>query len=117
MLQTEFSFTLPLGLVDEQGNLHRDGVMRRATALDEVEPAGDGRVKANPSWAAILLLSRVISRIGDITPVPPELVGRLFATDFTFLQDLYLRVNANAGTRLDVSCPTCATTFSVTGGL
>ena len=74
-LQTEFAFTLPCGYVDEQGTLHRQGTMCRAVALDEVEPLSDTRVQTNQAYMSILLLSRVITRLGEISPVPPAVVG------------------------------------------
>lgn len=111
MLQTELEFTLPCGYVDEQGNLHRQGVMRRATALDEVEPLNDARVRANGAYLSILLLSRVIVRIGRITAVTPSIVERLFATDFVYLQDLYARLNDGEPQMVETQCPGCGTRF------
>jgi hypothetical protein len=111
MLQTEFSFSLPCGYVDEQGNLHREGVMRRATALDEVEPLRDPRVRANEAYLSILLLSRVITRLGTISPVGVAVVERLFATDFIYLQDLYERMNEADGGLVETQCPTCGARF------
>jgi len=113
MLQTEFEFTLPCGYVDERGNLHRRGVMRRAAALDEVESLRDARVRANEAYLGILLLSRVIARLGDMTPVSTSIVERLFATDFTYLQDLYMRVNGSAPDIVETQCPTCGTRFAL----
>jgi hypothetical protein len=114
MLRTEFDFTLPCGFVDEQGNLHREGKMRRATALDEVAPLQDERVRANEAYLPILLLSRVVSRLGGVTPVTPSIVERLFATDFTYLQDMYIRVNGEPGPELvETQCPTCGTRFAL----
>lgn len=111
MLQTEFEFTLPCGYVDERGNLHRRGTMRRAVALDEVEPLRDARVRANEAYLSILLLSRVITRLGDLTQVTPAIVEHLFATDFIYLQDLYARVNeADAGV-IETQCPQCGARF------
>ena len=80
MLQIEFEFTLPCGYIDEQGNLHRQGVMRRASALDEIEPLADPRVRSNEAYLSILLLSRVITRIGALTQISPAMIARLFAT-------------------------------------
>jgi hypothetical protein len=111
MLQTEFEFTLPCGYADERGNLHRRGVMRRATALDEVEPLRDPRVRANEAYLSILLLSRVITRLGDIAPVAPALIERLFATDFVYLQDLYARVNEGGEGVVETQCPQCGARF------
>lgn len=111
MLQTEFEFTLPCGYVDEQGNLHRQGAMRRATALDEVEPLRDPRVRANEAYLSILLLSRVITRLGTVRPIGPAVIERLYATDFIYLQDLYARVNEDGGGLVETQCPTCGTRF------
>ena len=112
-LHTQYSFTLPCGYVDEAGTLHREGVMCRATALDEVAPLHDPRVQANQGYFSILLLSRVISRLGTFSPVPPPIVERLFSTDFSYLQDLYVRIN-DAGTNLIATrCPSCGTPFEL----
>ena len=111
MLQTEFEFTLPCGYVDEQGNLHRQGTMRRATALDEVDPLGNPRVRSNEAYLSILLLSRVIVRLGTLTEVGTAVVERLFATDFIYLQNLYARVNATDPELIETQCPTCGTRF------
>ena len=113
MLQIEFAFTLPCGYVDEQGNLHRQGVMRRATALDEVEPLRDPRVRGNEAYLSILLLSRVVVELGAISPVPPAAIERLFATDFTYLQNLYERVNQADAGLVETECPTCGTRFAL----
>src|SRR5918912_1209864 len=90
-LHTQCEFTLPCGYVDERGDLHRSGIMRLATALDEVQPLADGRVKANDAYVAILLLSRVITRLGSLPSVTPVIIERLFAADFAYLQELYVR--------------------------
>lgn len=111
MLRTEFSFTLPCGYVDDHGTLHTQGVMRRATALDEVETIGDPRVRNNEAYLGILLLSRVVSRLGDIYPVAPHVIERLFAPDFEYLQELYTQVNANGGTLIETQCPRCGERF------
>jgi hypothetical protein len=113
MLQTEFEFTLPCGYVDEQGNLQRQGTMRRATALDEVEPLQDPRVRANEAYLGILLLSRVLTRLGTISPVSPAVVERFFTTDFVFLQDLYARVNDAGSTLVETECPHCRARFAL----
>lgn len=111
MLQTEFEFTLPCGYVDPQGNLHRQGLMRRATALDEVDLLDHPRVRANEAYLSILLLARVITRLGTIAPVTPTLVGALFATDFMYLQDMYMRVNGVEPSIIETRCPSCGTHF------
>ncbi len=113
MLQTEFDFTLPCGYIDDQGNLHRAGTMRRAIALDEVAPLQDARVRGNQAYLSILLLSRVVTRLGDISPVGPAVVERLFATDFIYLQDLYVRVNDAGASLVETECPTCGTHFAL----
>jgi len=93
MFQTEFEFTLPCGYLDAEGTLHRDGVMRRATAADEILPLKDPRVQGNEAYLVVILLSRVITRLGSVAAINPKVVEGLFATDLAFLQDLYNRVN------------------------
>ena len=113
LLQTEFAFSLPCGYVDEHGGLHRAGTMRLATALDEVDPLRDPRVQANQAYVSILLLSRVIARLGEISPVSPAVVERLFSADFAYLQDLYVRVNDSGSSLVETRCPSCGTRFAL----
>jgi hypothetical protein len=112
-LQTEYEFTLPCGYVDESGDLHRTGVMRLATALDEVQPLSDPRVEANAAYVAIVLLSRVITRLGGIKPVSPAIIERLFAADFAYLQNLYVHMNEPGGSIAETQCPGCGSRFAV----
>ena len=110
-LQTEFSFSLPHGYADADGNLHREGVMRMATAYDEIVPMKDPRVQANPGYLVIILLSRVITRLGDVQPINPKVIENLYAADLAYLQDLYLRINENGHNRLQLTCPHCEKEF------
>src|SRR5579875_2994556 len=112
-LRTEFPFILPRGYVDSAGRVHRDGVMRLATARDELVPLRDDRVRENPAYLTVVLLARVITRIGTITDVHAGVVEDLFATDLAFLQDLYRRVNTEGHTRAAVTCPSSEHTFAV----
>ena len=112
-LRTEFPFELPRGYVDDAGVVHRGGVMRLATARDELVPLRDDRVRENPAYLTVVLLSRVIERIGTIDDVHPGIVEDLFATDLAFLQDLYRRVNTEGHTRATVTCPSCEHHFAV----
>ena len=113
LLQTEFTFALPYGYVDERGGLHRRGVMRLATALDEVEPLRDPRVQANEAYLSILLLSRVLLQLGDLSPVPPTVIERLFSADFTYLQELFVRINDSGTSLVETECPSCGVRFSL----
>lgn len=113
MLQTEFPFTLPRGYVDAEGNLHREGVMRLATANDEIAPMKDPRVQANPGYLVIILLSRVITRLGDLTHINPKVIEGLFSADLAYLQDFYQRINEYGHDRLAVTCPHCQGEFEV----
>jgi hypothetical protein len=113
MFQTEFEFTLPCGLIDAQGNLHRDGTMRRATALDEIECLEHPRARGSEAYLGILLLSRVVSRLGNLPQVTPAMIGALFASDFLFLQELYLRVNNSGPELIETRCPSCGTHFTL----
>ena len=113
MLQTEFEFTLPRGYVDGHGNLHRTGTMRLATALDEIEPLQDPRVQANEAYLSIVLLSRVILRLGDIRQINPSLLEGLFATDLAYLQELYIHINEIGSSLIETQCPHCGTHFTL----
>ncbi len=112
-LQTEFPFTLPRGYVDSEGNLHREGVMRLATAYDEIAPMRDPRVQANPSYLVLILLSRVIVRLGTLEQLNPKLMEGLFSADLAYLQDFYRHVNQNGHNRMPVACPHCQAEFEV----
>jgi hypothetical protein len=115
MLQTEREFTLPMGYLDRDGTLHRDGVMRLATAADEILPLRDPRVQKNQAYLTVILLARVIVRLGSLDAVTPNVVEGMFAADVTYLQELY-----NAMNRVDqgptVTCPRCEHEFALEGG-
>jgi len=113
MLETEFPFTLPRGYVDPEGSLHREGVMRLATAFDEIAPLKDPRVQANPGYLVLILLSRVITKLGSLSHLNPKVMEGLFAADFAFLQEFYLRINETGSARMTVNCPECDTKFPV----
>ena len=110
---TEFPFVLPHGYVGADGACHREGVMRLSTAHDEIAPLKDPRVQQNPGYLVIILLSRVISRLGTLEHINPRVVEGLLSGDLVFLQDLYRRLNENGHTRLLVSCPRCQADFEV----
>ncbi|WP_149828891.1 hypothetical protein [Streptomyces tailanensis] len=112
-LRTEFPFELPRGYVDEAGNVHRDGVMRLATARDELIPLRDVRVQENPAYLSVVLLGRVITRLGNLPMVHDGIVENMFASDLAFLQDFYRQVNAEGHTRAAVECPHCSEPFEV----
>lgn len=112
-LQTEFPFELPRGYVDEAGTVHRDGVMRLATARDELVPLRDIRVQENPAYLSVVLLGRVITRLGSLPLVHDGVVENMFASDLAFLQDFYRQVNAEGHTRASVQCPHCSEPFEV----
>lgn len=115
MFKTEREFTLPMGYLDRDGTLHRDGVMRLATASDEILPLRDPRVQKNQAYLTVILLSRVITRLGTLESITPNAIEGMFAADVNYLQQLY-----NAMNRIDeaptVSCPQCEHTFALEGG-
>ena len=112
-LRTEFPFILPRGYVDSTGTVHRDGVMRLATAKDEIVPQRDPRVRENEAYLTVLLLSRVITRLGSVIEVTPGTVENMFASDLAFLQDLYRRINQEGTSQAAVTCPACKHEFAV----
>lgn len=93
--------------------MHKEGTMRLATAKDEVAPLQDHRVKANPGYLAVILLARVITRLGDLPQVYPQVIEDLPVADFAYLQSLYRRINQDDHNHLKVTCPECNKTFEV----
>jgi hypothetical protein len=93
MIQTEFEFTLPKGYLDEQENVHRKGIMRLSRAMDEIVPMRDPRVKTNPAYATVIILTRVITRLGALDEITPTVIEGLFASDLNYLQKFYRKIN------------------------
>jgi hypothetical protein len=112
-LQTTFEFTLPQGYVDDEGTHHREGRMRLATAADELKPLTDPRVQSNGSYLTVILLSRVVTDLGDVGEVTPGTIENLFVSDLAYLQDMYERVNERGANVVDVTCPDCESQFEV----
>jgi hypothetical protein len=112
-LQTEFSFTLPRGYIDGDGNLHKQGTMRLATAMDEIGPLRDLRVKANQAYLAVMLISRVVTKLGTLSDVNTGIIENLFSADFAYLQDFYRQINENGTTKISSTCPECNYEFEV----
>jgi hypothetical protein len=112
-MKTEYAFTLPKGYVDASGEVHREGTMRLATARDEIEPLRDVEVRQNEAYLTVLLLARVVTKLGDVTEVSPELVEGLYAADFDHLQRLYERINTDGEAVGSVTCPNCSQAFEV----
>ncbi len=111
--QTEFEFTLPLGFVDADGDLHREGVMRLATAADEILPLKDPRVQSNEAYLTVILLSRVIARLGSLGQVTPKVIEGIYAADLAFLQEFYNRINRSGKAVVEAACPKCAHEFAL----
>ncbi len=111
MFQSEFEFKLPCGYQDEDGTLHRDGIMRRATAADEILPLKDPRVTKNPAYLVVILFSRVVIRLGSVPQINPHVIENLYATDLAYLQNLYNEVNRLDENQEKVVCPECRSEF------
>jgi len=112
-IQTEFPFTLPRGYVDAEGTVHKEGIMRLATAYDEIAPMKDSRVQANPGYLVIILFSRVITKLGTLEQLHPKVIESLFSADLAFLQDFYRRINENGHNRIGATCPECNASFEI----
>jgi len=113
VLQTEFEFVLPKGFVDQDGNLHKNGVMRLATAADEIVPLKDPRVQQNQAYHVIILFSRVITSLGSLPAVTTKVIEDLFAADLDYLQELYNRINSSGASTIRAVCPKCGHRFEV----
>jgi hypothetical protein len=111
--QTEFEFTLPKGYVDQNGNLHREGRMRLATAADEILPLKDPRVQSNHAYLVVILLSRVVTKLGSLSQITPKVIEGLFSSDLAYLQDFYQRINQNGANTVKTVCPRCENKFEV----
>ena len=109
-LKTEYEFILPRGYVDKDGVLHREGVMRLANAKDEIVPLNDLRVQRNRAYLIIVLLSRVITRLGNLNDINTGVIENMFASDLRFLEEMYNRINEDEAT-VRVNCPECGASF------
>ena len=112
-LQTEFEFTLPQGYVDDEGTLHKEGRMRLATAADEIEPLQTPRVQSNSSYLTLVLLSRVVTELGDLETIDVSVIEDLFVSDLEYLQALYERINNQGANAVETACPECGERFEV----
>jgi len=112
-VQTEFEFELPVGYVDQEGNLHKRGTMRLATAMDEITPLNDMRVQSNEAYLIIVLLARVVTSLGTLQHINTGVIENLFAADLAYLQTFYQQINETGKTRLTRACPHCGKTFEL----
>jgi hypothetical protein len=110
---TEVAFTLPVGFTDPDGQVHREGVMRMATARDEIQPLGSAEVRRNEAYLTVLLLARTVVSIGGITEISAGLIEELYAADFDHLQRLYERLNTDQEPAGAIQCPHCLEAFDV----
>lgn len=112
-IPTEFQFVLPKGLVDNQGKIHRQGVMRLATAKDEIFVQKDPLVRGNPAYGVLVMLSRTITNLGELTTITPELLEGLFTLDLAYLREFYNRINQQESASIVVECPKCNNQFNM----
>lgn len=110
---TEYEFVLPKGYVDGEGTVHREGTMRLATAADEILPLKDPRVQGNAAYLVVILLSRVVTRLGSLDAINPKVIEGLFAADLAYLQDFYNRINSAQTRKIAAVCPQCRHGFEV----
>lgn len=112
-IQTRVPFTLPLGLTTDDGDTHREGVMRLASAMDELQPLATAEVRRNEAYLTVLLLARTVVSIGPVTDITPGLIEGMYAADFDHLQRLYERLNTDREAWGSVICPDCSHEFDV----
>ena len=111
MIQTEYDFKLPGGYIDNRGQIHRDGKMRLATAADEIEAARDPRVLSNPEYMSVVLLSKVITKLGELEMITPKIIEGLFVRDMDFLKNMYQTINDVGEPVMHIPCPHCGEEF------
>ena len=112
-METVYDFTLPKGYIDANGEIHKNGKMRLATAGDEISATRDPRLLSNPSYLTIVILSRVVTELEGVQTISATLIERLFTADLAFLQDMYQRINDIEPPKMQVVCPDCGKTFEV----
>lgn len=113
-METEFAFKLPKGYRDGEYVIHKEGVMRLATAADEIYPMKDARVRENSEYASVLILARVIKKLGTLTEITPDVIENLYACDINFLQNMYQTINEMEEPMISVRCPHCGKSFEDT---
>ena len=111
---TQVEFELPKGYVDADGTVHKKGIMRLANAADEIIPMNDPRVKLNPAYLSILILERVVTKLGTLQRVDNKVIENLFTADMAYLQDLYQKINAIEPPEMNFVCPKCGHSFRAT---
>ena len=116
MLQTEYEFTLPKGFVDQEGNVHKTGMMRLATSMDEITPLRDTRVKDNEAYLSVVILSRVITQLGNLGDINTGVIERMYTADLAYLQEFYNGINDGSDSLGKITCPTCDSEFDVHPG-
>lgn len=110
-LLTQLSFTLPRGLVDSSGVVHRQGIMRLATARDELVAHKHRHVQAYPEYLMLVLLSQVVIQLGTLESISPDDLENLLTQDLAYLRELYNRINQTGSAQLSVQCPQCSHQF------
>jgi hypothetical protein len=113
MSKTEFEFSLPRGLVDAQGEVHIQGAMRLATAKDEMALQKQQLTQGNQSYAVLVRLAQVITRLGSLPAITPELLENLFILDLAYLREFYNRINQYNDPSVAAQCPRCNHDFKV----
>ena len=93
--------------------MHAEGVMRLATALDEIDSVAHPRVEANEAYLPVILISRVVTQLGELPEVTPQIIENLFAVDLAYLEDLYLRLNSHESVVVGAVCPHCDQQFQL----
>ena len=111
--QTEVDFILPKGYLDEDGTLHKNGVMRLATAADEILPLKDPRVQQNPAYLSMIVLARVITKLGSLESVNAKVMENLYASDLSYLQTVYQKINGDGKITVHAACPKCDYAFEL----
>lgn len=89
----QIEFDLPHGYVDKKGKLHKSGTMRVSTQDDEVLIKQHGKYKLDHSYAKIAILAKVVTKLGTLKQVTPEIIADLYADDLRFLKALYEELN------------------------
>jgi hypothetical protein len=112
----EYEFELPIGVLDDEGRLHRHGTLRKMTGREEAILA-DQQNQRNGGKLVTELLASCVLTLGEIKPLGAATVANMYSADRNYLL-LKLR-SATFGSQLQATykCPSCGHSHEMTEDL
>ena len=112
-IRTEYTYTLPKGYVDKDGNLHREVVIREITGADQ-ESMLSPQLRQNPAKMLSALLARVIVRLGTLekSRIDTGVTAAMVKSDRDFLIMKLKEIDTGPDMEIKVECPDCGKKFT-----